>query len=67
MCFVRLSVLHCLSGMEREARIGYLCYQAARNQLTLIEMSELFGYFVLDQSIHDLIYTEILLRKMYRK
>lgn len=34
--------------MEHEARIGYLSYQAARNELTLDEVSELMGYIALD-------------------
>ena len=37
-------VLNYLSGMSQEARIGYLCYQAARRQLAPEEECELLGY-----------------------
>ncbi len=53
--------------MNHEARLGYLCYQAAQNQLTLEEMSELLGYIALDPSLIDLIYIEILLRGKHQK
>ncbi len=63
----RLPDCRCLMGMEHEARLGYLCYQAATNKLTLDEMSELLGYIALDPHILDLIHIEIYLQKMYRK
>jgi hypothetical protein len=53
--------------MSQEARIGYLCYQAARNELTLDELNELLGYIILDPEILALIETEVLLRKWHRE
>jgi len=37
--------------MNQEARIGYLTYQAARDQLTVDEMSELLAYAAADPEI----------------
>ena len=47
--------------MEHEARIGYLCYKAARNALTVDEECELLALIVLDPEILELVKTEILL------
>ena len=44
-----------LLGMEHEDRIGYLCYQAARNALTIDEECELLGYATLKPQILILI------------
>ena len=49
--------------MEHEARIGYLCYQAARDQLTLDELSELMGHMVDQPEVLDCILIEIMLLK----
>jgi len=48
-----------LSGMEQEARIGYLCYQEARNALTIDEECELLGYAALEPQILNLIENDI--------
>ena len=49
--------------MEHEDRIGYLCYQAARNELTLDELSELLGYMAAQPEVLDYILIEIMLLK----
>jgi len=49
--------------MNQEARIGYLCYQAARDQLTLDEECELLTYAAADPEIWLLIEIEIMLIK----
>ena len=53
--------------MGQEARIGYLCCQAARNQLTHEEECELIGYVAIDPEIIALIEVEILLKDMEGK
>ena len=53
--------------MSQEARIGYLCYQAARNQLTLEEELELTGYIATDPEIIELIEIEVMLKEMSGK
>ena len=47
-----------LIGMEHEARIGYLCYQAARKQLTVDEECELLAYAAIDPEVWFLIEIE---------
>ena len=37
--------------MEHEARLGYLCYQAARNEITADEECELLAYAAADPEI----------------
>ena len=46
-----------LTGME-EARISYLCTQAARGEITLEEWSELLGHMVLEPEIWEMIVIE---------
>jgi len=48
--------------MENEARISYLCTQAARKQLSQDEETELLGYIALDPNILQLIAIERFLR-----
>ena len=60
---VRFPCYRCLIYMNQEARIGYLCFQAARNDLTLDEVSELFGYMAVQPEVLDCILIEIMLLK----
>lgn len=53
--------------MNHETRIGYLCYQAARNQLTREEDCELKGYIAIDPEVTDLIELEKLLMELEDK
>lgn len=50
--------------MEHEARLSYLCTQAARNRITLDELSELLGYIALEPEILELILLEVILTKV---
>ena len=61
---VRYPSYCCLTGMEHEARLGYLCYQAARNNLTADEECELLGYIVINPNIWILIEIERWLQKL---
>lgn len=47
--------------MKEEARISYLCTQAARYRLTKEEEAELLGYIALDKELIDLILLERML------
>ena len=60
-------VLNYLSGMSQEARIGYLCYQAARRQLAPEEECELTWNIANDPEIIALIEIEALLKEMSGK
>ena len=53
--------------MSQEARIGYLCYQAARNQLAPYEELELTGHIAIDPEIIALIEIEVMLKEMSGK
>jgi len=53
--------------MSQEARIGYLCYQAARSQLAHEEECELIGYVAIDPGITALIEVEVMLKDMEGK
>jgi len=53
----------CLSSMEHEARIGYLCYHAARDQLTLGEKYGLLGHIAFEMFVFRLVLAENLLMK----
>jgi len=44
--------------MEHEARIGYLCFQAARDQFTLDEECELLGYAAVQPEIWQFVEIE---------
>ena len=50
--------------MEHENRIGYLCYQAARNNLTPNEEYELIRYIAVDEEIILLIEIENLIQSL---
>jgi len=50
--------------MNQEARLGYLCFYAARKQLDLEEEGELLRLTILDPEILDIIETEWLLHHM---
>lgn len=50
--------------MEHEARIGYLCYQAARKQLSADEECELLAYAAIDPEVWFLIEIERCLQKL---
>lgn len=56
-----IPVYDSLTTMNHEARILYLCTQAARNQLTLDEKCELLGIMALDLDIIDYLMIEIIL------
>ena len=47
--------------MNQEAKLGYLCCNAARRQLTLEEEGDLLRHAMLNPEILDLIETEWLL------
>ena len=50
--------------MNQEAKLGYLCCNAARRQLTLEEEGEFLRLVMLDPVVLDLIETELLLYQM---
>ena len=50
--------------MSQEARIGYLCYKAARSQLAHEEERELTRYIAVDTGIIALIEIEVFLEGM---
>ena len=61
---VRISGYRCLSDMEQEIRISYLCIKASNGTLSLEEECELLGYVALEPIVFQMMLGEDLLRKL---
>ena len=53
--FVRNPGYRCLLDMDQEARLGYLCFYAARKMLSTEEECELLEHLKRDPDVYDYI------------